>query len=413
MRLLVFMAVLLPVILFAQSAPPLPQSAAGGGGAVPSKPDLLNLAYENMMAGNYAKAEEQYRSLKEAEPENLSAHEGYLWALNAQKKFSVSLKESGKLLKQYPANSQFYNYRAYPLLEKKRLPEARYFYLKAAQNQAANPIGNQISQEGLAYTYDALGDYLRYDRHLQANAALTHIPARKPKPEFSSTVAFALPGKDKSSLNFAQGVGYKTWHLSLGYNDFSVNQKHFRSLTSAAVVKQFIPFDLKAGAILMDGIDERVYPAKQADIRLTPKLYAGSLVLRPAVMASFSSYSRFDVQQISFLPELLWRDLTISYAAHYSYMDNKTVDADSTRFAQQVLIAKSMPWNTTLGLHYGSGDNCWMVDSSGSVMDTFEQQSAYYGVSLLVPFLNRYSIYAYHNVQDNRQLWYASLTVRY
>jgi hypothetical protein len=413
MRLLFVVALLLPVVLFAQGAFPNAFSGGGWGGATPVSEDLLIHAYNNMMAGNYTTAEQQYRELSFREPNNLSAWEGLLWAYNAQGKLKVSLKLSAKLIKQYPDNASFFNYRAYPLLVHSRYPEARYYYQKAYKEQRGNLMANQISQEGLAYTYQGLGDYPRHYQHLNASSALSGIPAPKPRLGFRSTVAYVLPDKNKSSISFSQGISYKSWRTSIGYEDFSLEKQHFRSISSASLSMQFKPFDIKAGASLLDGIDERIYPAQQYSAELTPKLYLGKIVFYPSIMGSFSHYPRFDVQQLSFLPQLMWRDININYAAHYSFMDNETVNADSTRFAQQVLITKSLPMDVTLGLHYGNGDYCWMVDASGTIMDTFNQQSAYYGVSLLIPFFNRFSVYAYHNRQDERQLWYASLTVRY
>ncbi len=413
MRLFIFMAVLLPVILGAQTAPPVPLPGAGSGGAAPNKPNLLFMAYDNMLAGRYASAEEQYQSLAEMEPDNLAAHEGYLWALNAQEKFSHSLAVSQRLLKRYPGNVQFYNYHAYPLLEQKRLPEARYYYLSAYRQQPNNLKANEISQEGLAYTYKALGDYHRHNRHLQANAAITGIPAAKPKVGLFANAAYAVPGEAKHLVSVSAGLNYKQWSASVAYEDFSIDGASYRSISSAKLGMQLLPFDIELSSGMMDGEDERAYPAQLYSARLTPKLYLGKLIVYPALMAHYGHYPRFDIQQLSILPEVLWRDFRFNYSAHYSYMDNLTVNADSSRFAQQVKLTRNMPWNTTLGLHYGDGDYRWMIDGGGVVMDTFNRQGAYYGVSLLVPFLKRFSVFLYHNRQEEGQLWFASLTARY
>ncbi|MDD2228887.1 MAG: hypothetical protein PHY48_05715 [Candidatus Cloacimonetes bacterium] len=413
MRILLLVALLLPLALLAQAAPPVPSSGAGAGGAPPLMQDLLILAYDNMMAGNYLMAEEQYRKLTLAEPNNLSAWEGLLWAENAQGKLTQSLALSAKLIRKHPGNPQFYNYRAYPLLKSKRLPEARYYYLKAYQLQPGNHVANAISQEGLADTYSGLGDYLRHRKHLNTTSALTGIPAAKAKVGFRTSIAYAAPENAKSTISLGQGICYKTWQLNIGYEDFRLNNKHFRSLSSGTLSKQFLPIDIKLGASLMEGTDARVYPAQQYGMELTPKIHVEKLLVRPAFMASYSHYPRFDLQQVSFLPEVLWRDMSFNYAYHYSYMDNEGVNTDSTRTAQQIMISKALPYNTTLGLHYGSGDNRWMVDTNGTIIDTFNEPNDYYGASVLVPFLKRWSAYIYVSNQDAHAAWYVSLTVRY
>lgn len=413
MRLLLLVAVLLPITLLAQGVPPLPGFDVGAGGAAPMQQDLLNLAYDNMMAGNYLTAEEQYQNLTLAEPDNLLAWEGLLWAYNAQGKLSASLALSSKLLKQYPGNPQFYNYRAYPLLQRKRLPEARYYYDKAYQLQPGNPAANAVSNEGLTVSYQALGDYPRYYRHLHALAALAGIPAGKERVSFRTSIAYAAPDKAKSAISMRQGIGYKTWQVNLGYEDFRLNNKHFRYLSSGNIRKQFMPLELSIGASLMDGNDERIYPAQAYSSTLSTKIYAGKFILQPALMASYSHYPRFDVQQASLLPSVLWRDFSLSYALHYAFMDNKAANTDSTRSAQQITLSKALPLDITLGLHYGTGDNRWMEDANGTIMDTFNQPSDYYGVSVLVPFLKRWSAYVYASSQDAHEAWYASLTVRY
>ncbi|GAB1468393.1 hypothetical protein MASR2M64_11150 [Candidatus Cloacimonadota bacterium] len=413
MRLLLLVVVLLPITLLAQGLPPLPGFDVGAGGAAPMQQDMLLLAYDNMMAGNYLTAEEQYQNLTLAEPNNLSAWEGLLWAYNAQGKLSASLALSSKLLKQYPGTPQFYNYRAYPLLKRKRLSEARYYYLKAYQLQPGNPLANTIGQEGLMISYRALGDYPRYERHLHAWSALTGIPGAKGKVGFRTSVAYAAPDKAKSAISLKQGIGYKTWQVNLGYEDFRIANKHFRYIASGNIGKQFMPLELNIGASILDGKDARIYPAQAYRSTLSSTIYAGKLILKPALMASYSHYPRFDVQQASFIPSILWRDFSLSYALHYAFMDNEAADTDSTRSAQQISLSKALPWDITLGLHYGSGDNRWMVDANGTIMDTFNEASDFFGVSVLVPFLKRWSAYVYASSQDSHAAWYTSLTLRY
>ncbi|MDY0152520.1 MAG: hypothetical protein RBS43_09645, partial [Candidatus Cloacimonas sp.] len=154
-------------------------------------------------------------------------------------------------------------------------------------------------------------------------------------------------------------------------------------------------------------------PAQQVGLVLSPKLYPGIFALKPQVFASYSHYPRFDVQQISAIPQLRWRDIALEAAVHYSYLDNEPVSADSTKLSVQVKLNKQLPFGLNLGLHYGSGNDSWLIDSSGALIDTFAQNSAYYGVSLFYPFLKRFSLYGYTQINKADQLWYVSLAGRY
>ncbi len=411
MRFIFLFILLLPLLLGGQTAPPLPTS--GMGGAAPVKQNMLLSAYDSMIAGKYSLAEEQYYSLCLNEPDNLSAHEGYLWALNAQGKFRQSLAHSASVLKQYPGSAQFYNYRAYTLLQTGRYTEARDMYSKALKELGLNPLANEVSHDGLELVYLSLGDYLRHDMHKQAKAALLQKPAGNTKPNFSSSIACALPGDDKLAVIFSQSASYKAWSMRAAYDDLSIAQKQFRSLTSLSVTKQFLPLDVELAGTIMQGNDKRVYPAQQAGIKLSPKLYAGKMLLYPAVMASYSHYPRFDIQQVSFLPKLLLRDVSVELATYYSYMDNLGVGADSSRVAWQLNTVKQLPYRLKLGLHIGGGDYRWMVDGSGVLMDTFDEQGSYYGLSLVLPIIKPLTGFVYANRSENATLLFTSLTLRY
>lgn len=413
MRFLLILAVLLPLAISAQTFLPIPISGDAGGGAAPMQADLLSLAYNNMLGGNYELAKSQYGTLRELEPANLAAHEGYLWALNALGKYRESLAESAKLINGYPYTAQFHNYRAYALLQSRRYPEARYYYRYTLDKQPQNPLASSIANEGLAYSYDALGDYTKHRRYINAHAASTGIPAARPKPKFSTALSYSSTKPEKASISIRQNVLYASWHMNLAYEDFRVNKEGFRSAASGALGKQFALANIEVSAMMLEGKDERVYPARQYCGKLSKNLYAGKLYFAPQLMAAYAQYPRFDIQQLSFMPSIRWRDISIAYQAHYSYMDNETVNADSSRISQQIELYKAMPLRTTLGLHYGQGDGRWVMDNNGVVVDTFNAQKPYYAASLLIPFLTRFSAYLYYQMSNDTGLYYASLKVNY
>ena len=413
MRLLFLLLLLIPVLLHAQSAPPLPLEGVGGSVPISPPQNLIGMAYGNMLAGNYAKAEAQYRKLSKLEPDNLTAWEGLMWAQNMQSEYRATLKLARQLDKQQMMQKALLNYKAYALLSLKRYPEARYNYQKAYQGDPGNPLANQISQEGLAYAYLGMGDYPRYQNHLYAASAISGIPAKNAKPGFHTTFYYCQPGEYKQSWGLIQGIYYRSWMLSLAYEDFSIDSKPFRSIAKAEVGKQFFYVDAKLSARAMEGEDERVYPAKQLGLELTPKIYASGYAFQPAVFASYSKYPRFSVQQLSAKPNLLFRDMSLEYCLHYRYLDNEPAGTDSSIISQQVQFAKELPWGLRLGLRYGSGNDTWSVDGSGSVIDTFNQAGSYYGVSLYYPLSKRFSLFAYNQVCKNDKLWYFSLTGSY
>lgn len=103
----------------------------------------------------------------------------------------------------------------------------------------------------------------------------------------------------------------------------------------------------------------------------------------------------------------------MEFATHYSYMDNLGVGADSSRVAWQFNTVKQLPYKLKLGMHIGGGDYRWMVDGSGVLMDTFDEQSSYYGLSLVLPIVKPLTGFVYANRSENTTLLYASLTLRY
>lgn len=416
MRALLLVILLWPCLSIAQAGVPIPlpmDSSAGSAPTTSMMPNLLEQAYNNMLAGNYPEAETQYRTLSEQNSEDLSAWEGLMWAQNAQGTFKATLKLFGQLTLQRRMQKAMYNYPAYALLKSNRPAEARHYYQKAYDLDPGNPLANQISIEGLAYSYLALGDYPHYREQLNLWSARSGIPASKSKPSFRTSVFYNIPAKDKQAYGAGQSMSYKAWKVSAAYEDFLISNKQFRNILKADITHQYKPLDVSINARVITGDDERVYPAKQLGASLSPKLYPGKLAIKPQVFVSYSHYQRFDVQQISFIPQLKFRDIVLEAAVHYSYQDNEAVETDSSRYSYQAKIYKQLPYHLNLGLHYGSGNDNWLIDSSGALIDTFNQGSAYYGVSLMYPFLKRFSLYAYHQIDKTDKLWYISLAGSY
>ncbi|MDD4310696.1 MAG: hypothetical protein PHO32_09970, partial [Candidatus Cloacimonetes bacterium] len=263
------------------------------------------------------------------------------------------------------------------------------------------------------YAYLGMGDYPRYQTHLYAASAFSGIPVKKAKPGFRSTVYYCLPGEEKQSWGVIQGINYRSWNLSLAYEDFRLNNEPFRTISKADLGNQLYYVNTNLSARIMEGDDERVYPAKQFGLELTPKIYTGSIAFQPTVFASYSHYPRFSVQQLSAKPNLSFRDMSLMYSLHYRYLDNEPAGADSSKMSHQVQFGKELPWGFKLGVHYGSGNDTWAVDSGGSVIDTFNQGGVYYGVSMSYAFLKHFSIYSYQQMRKDNTLWYLSLTGRY
>ncbi|MDY0151902.1 MAG: hypothetical protein RBS43_06470, partial [Candidatus Cloacimonas sp.] len=281
MRVLLLFILLWPCFVLAQGVPYL-------------APSLLEQAYNNMLAGNYAAAESQYFALSTQEPHNHAAWEGLLWAQNALGKYHATLKLSHQLVKQQEMQGAMYNYLAFAYLQSKRPSEARYYYQLGYRLDPQNPLGNQISQEGMAYAYLALGDYPHFYEQLNRSTALSGIPAPKPKLVFQTTLSYNAPAKNKKAYGIGQSIAYRSWKLSGAYDDFRISNTPFRNVLKAELGKQCNPLDIAVSGRTISGDDERVYPAKQVGLVLSPKLYPGIFALKPQVFASYSHYPRFD-----------------------------------------------------------------------------------------------------------------------
>lgn len=404
MRFLSLMLLLLPLMAVAQGFEP-----PSGLQAPETEAQILHeQAILSFQQGNYSQAEIQYQALFSLEPYNQEALDGLFATWDALGKYQAILKQAAKL-EQADSELVTANYKAFALLQLSRIPEARHEYHQALKANPGNFAINSYSYRGLGYTYQALGDYYQSKKYF----LYAQTPGTLYKSSFSTTLAYKIPGENKTAFSLSQQAEYQSWKLMLSYENFLVDQNAFRQSYAATLNKQFSPVDISIRARSLQGKDARVYPAWQSGINAEPKLYLGKIILKPALGLSYSHYPRFDAQQLSLNPTLLWRDFSFSYALHGVYLDNETPDADSLRYAQQLQIRKALPLNLSLGLHYGTGNDTWLIDADNVAVDTFNQHGTYYGASLSVPLLKLFSIYAYHQRGKHDSLSYLSLAVRY
>lgn len=415
MRFSILLLLCLPLWLMAQMPLPVAQPETNAAGAAPliSTSHLLDQAYTNMLTGNYKVAEQQYKSLTELDPTNQSGWEGLLWAQNSLGKYRQTIKLARQLLHKNPGSAYPYNYRAYALIKQNRFPEALYYYHKGLASQPGYALANQISREGLALAYLSLDDQPNYAVQQEKALALASAAPQKSKPAFSTTLSYKLPGKDKSAYGVKQGISYRNQGVNLGYENFYLSGESYRSSYKASYRLQLPALDIGVSGNLLDGEDARVYPARQAALELSPRLYPATIAVRPALQVSYSRYPRFDVQQLSFKPRVLWRDMSLRYALHVVNIDHVIQDADSLRLHQQFELSKSLPYGFSLGLNYGSGNDTWSLDSTGNLIDTFNQMGNYYGVSLSKSLFHRLFLYAYYQGWKSEQLYYFSISGRY
>ena len=88
-------------------------------------------------------------------------------------------------------------------------------------------------------------------------------------------------------------------------------------------------------------------------------------------------------------------------------------ETDSVHFAQQFCLTKSLPYSFELGFHYGAGNDTWIIDNSGVIIDTFNQNGSYYGISLGKEFFKHLYLYGYYQKWDSEDLFYFSLSGYY
>ncbi|HPL51496.1 MAG TPA: hypothetical protein PLW08_02460 [Candidatus Cloacimonas acidaminovorans] len=400
MRYFWLILLIIPCLLFSEDIVTLPFN-------------LISIAYNNMLTGNYEIAEKQYQQLTILYPQERSGWEGLLWSQNAQGKFHKSLKTFSNAKTKLSELDGIYNYYAFALYRQNRLPEARYYYKQALDNMPANPLANQVSCEGLAYTYLALDNYPKAQKYFSKAAFISGRQMSAIKPSFNSTVYYKVPGTEKNAYGFRQSAKYKCAELKLNYEYFQLDNAFFRDLYKADFTYQFIPLEVGINGSYLSGEDARVYPAWQLGMELCPKLYPGKIVLNPELFVSFSHYPRFDVQQLSLQPQVLWRDFSFSYALHSVFMDNEPSETDSVHFAQQFCLTKSLPYSFELGFHYGAGNDTWIIDNSGVIIDTFNQNGSYYGISLGKEFFKHLYLYGYYQKWDSEDLFYFSLSGYY
>ena len=396
MRYLWLILLLIPGLLFSDDI-------------IPLQFNLITTAYNNMLTGNYELAEKQYQQAAILYPQESSAWEGLLWSLNAQGKFRKTLKTFSDAKTKLPEPEKLYNYYAYALSMQNRFPEARFYYKQALENMPVNPLANEVSCEGLAYAYLALDNFPEAQTYFSRAAFISHRPIPAFKPSFNSTVYYKVPGKNKTAYGLMQSAQYKSAKLKLNYEYFQLDNAYFRDLFRADFTYQFTPLEAGINGSYLSGKDERVYPAWQIGAKLCPKLYPGKIALNPELFVSLSHYPRFNVQQISFQPQVYWRDFSFAYALHSVFMDNEPSSTDSVHFAQQLSLSKFLPGDFKLGLYCGFGNDTWMIDNSGVIIDTFNQNGSYYGISLGKELFKHFYLYGYYQKWDSEDLIYFSL----
>ncbi len=370
--------------------------------------ELLSQAKLSQARGDHALAESQFQTLSRLQPFLLEAREGLLDAYLAQGKYRSVLRET-KSIDRLKLSFNTHNYRAYALLKLGRYPEARHQYHIALSESGRGLVIPSISWQGLAFSYKALGDYPSYSRYQQ----LASGPEDLDNFSFSSTLAYKIPGKNKQALGFTQSAAFRSWSVDLAYENFFLDDDAFRQVYSLELGKQVRLIDIQLQARALEGEDARIYPARQAAARLNPRIYLNGLVLRPDVSLSYSHYPRFDVQQISFSPLVLLRDLDLSYTLNAVWLDHEAVGADSLHVSQQLSLGKKLPWGFYSSIQTGLGNDCWALDTTGNLIDTFNQAGDYYGASLSKLFRNQVLLTAYWQKWESDHLLYFSLKVFY
>lgn len=118
----------------------------------------LNLAYQLMLISETDEALKHYETLIRQDPQNASAAEGILWALQSQNRFRESSARAEGLLQSFPAHAPLYNYTAYGLSQLNLHLAARQLYAKATE-LAINDTQRNTANLGLAWEYLILKNY--------------------------------------------------------------------------------------------------------------------------------------------------------------------------------------------------------------------------------------------------------------
>ncbi len=376
----------------------------------------LNLAYQLMLISETDEALKHYETLLTQDPQNASAAEGILWALQSQNRFRESIARSEELLQSFPAHAPLFSYTAYGLSQLSLHLAARQHYAKA-EELAITDTHRYTANSGLAWEYLILKNYPAAKSALAKLKDNADPLAQKliDKPQKQISLGAGTNYQSKYSGNLSASLQKAEWSLKLNAEELLVDGFRFREKYGIAAGWQSPLAYLEASASRLSGEDERVYPATLISLSIRPIFYVNKLQLTPSLSGSYGHYELFDTQQADLGLQVASDIISAGYSFSKLYQDNESLHSDSEKQLHSFNLGIRIAPQTWLSAYLYEGDQAWWTNPYGAIYDDFDAPSRAYALSLSSPLGTRMGIMLYHQigVQDHETQQSSFITLSY
>jgi len=375
----------------------------------------LSLAYQLMLVSEPDEALKHYETLLIQDPQNASAAEGILWALQNQNRFRESLARAQEFLHNFPTHAPLYNYTAYGLSRLNLHLAARQLYARA-EELAISTAHKNTATHGLAWEYLFLKNYPA------AKSALVRLNDADPlaqslidKPQLQIALGAGTNYQGKHSGNLSASLQKAEWSLKLSANELILDGSRFRETYGISAGWQNSLADLEISARKLSGKDERVYPASSFGLSIKPIFYINKLQFTPLLSGSYSRYERFDVQQADLGLQAASDILSAGYSFSQLYQDNEALNSDSKEQLHSLNFGVRIAPQIWLSAYLYEGEQAWWTNPYGAINDSFDADARSYALSLSSPLGSRMGILIYHQigVQDHETQHSSFITLSY
>lgn len=362
--------------------------------------EKLNLAYYYMMSAQPDSALTLYRGLRAADGFAERAAGGELWALNTLGRYQEAIKTSRELMREFPDNPDLLNNLALAYLQTGFPQKARTGYSRAFRlSQPATP-SFEIAADGLGWSYLALNDFAKAELALRATDADKHqkISSKLGQPRLD--LSFGIGYKDSLDTLLLAGItaGWRTWSLSLSANQYRVDGDHYSSGLAVSLKNQFAPIEISVSGRGLTGTDEMAYPAWQAGLNASSRIWLPNSFIAPRLTALYAYYPSFSSLQADFG---FWAgNDRVQIGIGYSglILDNESPDADTRGRVYSASVDLRLWRSVNLAGYFSTGDMEWWTSPYGTLIDSFETSDTICGVGLKVPLGKVISLQLYQQI---------------
>jgi tetratricopeptide (TPR) repeat protein len=373
----------------------------------------VNLGYNYMLSDQPLLAIRAYRYVTERDSTNLYAWQGMLWAYNALANWEQAIVYSKTPLQQFPQDPALKNFTAYAEWNSYNALTA--YRLYSQSNRLAALIGDTNAQstalEGLGLIYSSFADYSLANKSFQQAQNLLYKTTPSmgmdslKKLHLYTSLSYTNLENQKSVVAANQFLTYKRLSVNTGFEQFKIKGKRWRDTWSAGLDFQTRPVQIGFSGWWLDG-KANLYPAQVYQTMITEKYWLNDLMLQPFYRFAWSRYPNFNVYQNDLAFHASYRRTTISARVVHSQRDVESLNGDETFWAYHTGLGYIFNKGYTVSLSAGKGRQDWSVSPVGYVVDSYETNTKYLGITFLMPLSKMVDLIYYQQLGYKQAIWH-------